>query len=94
MGEEKFSTYNWLLALREERCDRQKFQDDANGVKLKGLVDDLETTDRRLILQAKNTGHWLRVWVNTVTSTVLSAMKISDFCVHVMMLHPLTFINI
>ena len=62
---------------------RKKIRDDANDAKLKGLVDDLKTTDRRLILRAKNTGSWLIVQGNTVTSTVLTAIKSSDYwCTH------------
>ena len=57
--------------------DKQKGRDDTNISKLKGLFKDPNATDFRLILHAKNTGSWLTVRGNTVTGTVLSAMK---FC--------------
>ena len=40
-GASKFSTSNHPLVLREERRDGQKIQDDTNGTKLKGLVNEL-----------------------------------------------------
>ena len=51
-----FSATDCLLALREERCDEKKTQDDANQAKLKKLAKDNEKLDRRLILRAKNIG--------------------------------------
>ena len=56
-----------------------KIWDDANEDKLKGLVKDLEATDRRLILRAKNTGSWLTVQDTKVTGTVLASKKFHDF---------------
>ena len=70
----KFSTDFRLLELREESHDRQKIQDDANDAKLKGLVQDLEAPDHRLILRAKITGSWLTVWGTVVTGTLLAAI--------------------
>ena len=70
----ELSNYYQLLALREERRDRQKIQDDVNDAKLKELVEDLDVNDRRLILCAKNIGAWLNVWGTMVTSTVLAAI--------------------
>ena len=63
----------------EERRDGQKIRDDANKVKLKGLVKDLKSTDRRLILSAKNTGCWLTVLDNMVTGTLLAVTEFCDF---------------
>ena len=88
MGEGEFSTAYHMLDLREERRDIQQIWDDA---KLKGLVDDLEANDRRLILLTKNTGSWLIVRGTTVTGTLLAATDFCDFFVHVMMLTPLNF---
>ena len=48
-----------LLALMEERRHGQRSRDDVNDAKLKELVEDLDGTNRRLILRAKNTGAWL-----------------------------------
>ena len=73
------STANHLLALREERRDRQKIQDDTTNAKLKGIVEELEVTDRHLILRAKNTGSWMDVHGTTVTDTVLAAMEFVIF---------------
>ena len=84
----EFSTADNLLALREERRDGQKIQDDANVAKLKGLVDDLEASDRRLIIRAKKKGYYLTLRGTTVTSTLLAATEFRDFCANVMMLPP------
>ena len=88
MGEGEFSNADHLLALREERCDGQKNQDDVNGAKLKKLVADLDYTDRRPILRSKNTVAWLNVHVTTVTGTVLDSTEFRDFYAHAMMLPP------
>ena len=72
-GEGAFSNANHLLKFREERRDGQKNRDDANDAKLKELVADLDTTNRRLIIHAKNTGAWLNVRGTTVTGTLLAA---------------------
>ena len=87
-GKGKFSTVYNLLALREESHDGQKSQDDANGAKIKGPVDDLESPDWRLIIFANNTCYWLSVQGTIVIFTVLSATDFCDFCEHVMMLPP------
>ena len=78
MGEGVFSNGNHLLALREERRDGKKNWDDVNG------------TNHCLILRAKNIGAWLNVRGTIVTGTVLSATEFCGFCMHVMMLPPLT----
>ena len=62
-----------LLALREERHDRQKKRDLFNDAKLKGLVRDIYSTDLCLILRTINIGPWMNVWGNKVTGTVLEA---------------------
>ena len=70
---------NHLLELREERSGRQKNCDDINYSKIKGLVRDLDTTKRRLILHSKSIGVWLNVQGTTVTGTLLSATESCDF---------------
>ena len=70
-GEGEFSTADHLLDLREERRDGQKIRDDANNVNLRLIVYNLEATDCRIILSAKNTGSWITVWGTTVNYTVL-----------------------
>ena len=52
----------------------QKNWDGINDAKLKELFADLDSTNRLLILRAKNTGTWLKVWGTTVTNAVLAAM--------------------
>ena len=79
MGEGEFSTAYHMLDLRQERRDIQQIWDVANNAKLKGLVDDLEANDRRLILLTKNTGSWLIVRGTTVTGTLLAATDFCDF---------------
>ena len=76
--ESAYFNANRLLALREEIHDRQKNRDDVNDFKLKELVVDLNSTDRRLIICAKNTGAWLNIKVTMVMVTLLVAM---EFCV-------------
>ena len=69
MEESMFSNTDHPLMLMEESFDGQKKWDDANDVKLKGLVRDLDTTKGHIILCAKNTGAWLNVQGTTVTGT-------------------------
>ena len=76
-GECKFFSANHLLSLREERCDGQKNWDDVNDTKIKELVADLLSADRRLILRTKNIGAWQNVKGNMVTGAVLAA---TEFC--------------
>ena len=73
MGGGALSNADHLLALRGERRDRQKNQDDANYATLKGLVGYLLDTNRRLILWAKNKSAWMSVRGTTVSDTVFSA---------------------
>ena len=76
-GERAFPTADHLLALREERRDRQKRRDDTNGAKLKGLVKYIKEFDRRLILRSKRRGSWLTLRGTMVTGIVLAA---TEFC--------------
>ena len=83
MGVSSFPTANHLLFLREEKRDAQKIQDKSNSAKLKGPVYDLQAHNHHLTLRSKNTGSWLTVQVNTVTSTVLVATQFSHFFAHI-----------
>ena len=56
-----FSNTDHLLDIREERRHGKKNRHDVNKAKLKELVADLDSTDRYLILRAKDTGIWLKV---------------------------------
>ena len=78
-GRGGFSNANHLRTLSEERHDRKEDQDVAYGSRLKGLVRDLQGTDKRLLLRAKSTGVWLSLRGTTVSGTVLSAMEFRDF---------------
>ena len=90
-GGGEFSNAYHLLALREERHERKNIQDDVNNSKLKELVEDLNGTDRCIIIITKNTGAWLNVGDTTVAGTVLVAPDFYDFYAHVMMLLSLNF---
>ena len=61
IGERIFSTANHLLELRVEICDRQKIRDAAKGTKIGGLVENLKSPGRRLILHAKHTSSWMAI---------------------------------
>ena len=50
-----------------------KIWNDVNDAKLKGLIDDLEALDHRLILCAKNTSSCTTIQGTTVNGTVLAA---------------------
>ena len=69
----ELSYVDHLRTLRKEKRDRKKYQEVANKTKLKGLVQDLKGTDRRVILRAKSTGAWLRVRGTKFSGTVFSA---------------------
>ena len=64
---------NKVITLSEERRDRNKDRDAVYESKLKGLVSDIKSTDKRLILRAKSTGAWMSVCGTIVSGTVLSA---------------------
>ena len=72
-GEGGFSNADHLRMLGEERRDGQKDWEVSNEKKLKGLVQDLKGTNRRLILRSKITGALLSVRGTTVSGTVLYA---------------------
>ena len=74
-GGGSFSNAYHLLVLTEEIRDGQKNWDDVNDAKLKGLVRNLDTTNRRFILIAKITSAWLNEQGTTVTGTVLAATE-------------------
>ena len=78
-GGGEFSNANYLRTLGEERSDGKKYWEVANKTKLKGLVQDLKGTDRRLILQGKRTGACLSVRGTTVSGTLLSATEFRNF---------------
>ena len=77
MGEGKFSNADHLMALREERRDKQIWYY-VNDAKLKELITDLDETDLFLILHSKSTGAWLNVRDTTVTGIVLAATEFID----------------
>ena len=56
-----------------------KNRNDANNAKLRGLVDELEALNRRIILRAKTKGFWMTVQGNKVTGTVLAAVEFCGF---------------
>ena len=68
-----------LWTLSEEWRDGKKAQDVAYESRLKGLVSNLQGTDKRLLLRAKITGAWMSVRVTTVSGTVLSTTEFRDF---------------
>ena len=68
-----FSNADHIRTLNKEQRDGMKDQDDVYESKLKGLVSDIKSTDKRLILRAKSTGACLSVCGTTVSGTVLSA---------------------
>ena len=68
-----------LLELREEMRNRNKIRYDTNDSKLKGIVDDLEAPDRRIILRAKKNGSCLSVQSITITSTLLAPTVFCNF---------------
>ena len=73
-----FSNADHLLALMEERRDRQENQDVANNATLHDLVGDLLGTNWNLILWAKNTGSWMSVLSTTLSGTVFLATEFCD----------------
>ena len=73
MGRGALYNADHLLSLRQERRDRQKNQDNVNDVKHKGLVRDLNTTNKNFILRSKNIGIWMKIRGTTVTDILFSA---------------------
>ena len=78
MGGE-FSNSNHLRNLSEERRDWKKPHDVAYESRTKGLLSDLQDTDKCIILRAKRTGSWMSICGNTVSDTVPSATVFRDF---------------
>ena len=76
------------MVLKEERLERQKIRDDGNVVKLEELVKDLDTTNNRIILRAKNIGAFTNVRSTTVTGTLLAATEFCGVNAHIMILNP------
>ena len=62
-----------MLLCTKSEISKLSMKNGINEAKIKGLVEDLESPDRRLITRAKNTGSLMTVWGTTVTGTVLSA---------------------
>ena len=52
-------------------------QDDANGVKLRRIINDEGNFDKRVFLGSKYTAYWLSVQGTTVIGTVITA---TDYC--------------
>ena len=76
-----FSNSDHLWALGKERREKKEDREAAYETKLKGLVQYLKVTDRRIILCAKITYAWLSVRSTTVSGTVISA---TEFCAFLM----------
>ena len=70
-----------LRTLSEDQCDWKKSWDVAYESRLKGLLSDLQGTDKLLLIRAKITGACLSVRNNTVSGTVLSATGFQNFYV-------------
>ena len=91
MDERDFSTADHLWAVKQERWDRKKYQDDENDVKLGVIANDKGDFEKPLFLCNKHTGFWMSVRGTTVTGTVLPAAIFHDCFVHVITTTPLTF---
>ena len=50
----------------------EKIWDYTNDAKLEGLVENLKSTELRLIHTDKHTGSWMTIWGTTMTGVVLS----------------------
>ena len=91
MGGGSLSNADHLKTLSEEHRDRKKYRDVAKKYRLKGLVQDLKGTDKRLLLRAKSTGAWLSIRATTVSGTVLSTTEFRDIlyaCYNVSAINP------
>ena len=67
------------MELGEEKSEGQKKHYDVNDTKLKGLVRDLDGTDRCLILCANSIGACLNLQGNMETGIVLAVTEFCDF---------------
>ena len=72
-GRGGFFNTDHLRTLSEDLHDGKEDRDVEYESRLKGLVNDLKGTDKRLLLRAKSTGAWLSVRGTIVSGTVLSA---------------------
>ena len=86
-GESNVPTADHIQAVKEQRWDRNKYQDDPNDAKLREIIND----EKHVFLGAKYTASWMSVRSTTVTGTVLSTTDYCDFYVPVMTLTPLSF---
>ena len=77
--------------VKAERWYREKDWDVVNDVKLRGIVRDQSSFEKRLFLRTKHTGYWLSVLGNTVTSKVLDTTCFSNIYMLVIILTPLAF---
>ena len=75
----EFSNAEHLRILSEEIRDRKKYRDINYESRLKCLVRNIQSTDKRLLLRAKSTDAWLIVHGTTVSGTVLFATEFWDF---------------
>ena len=73
-----FSNSDHLRTIGEEIRDGNKDREALYKTKLKGLVRDLKSTNRHLILRAKITGAWMSVRGTIVPGTVLYATEFRD----------------
>ena len=82
-----FSNTDHLQTLGEKQLDWKKDRDVAHEYRIKGLVNDIKSTDKRLPIRVKSTRAWLSVRGTTVSGTVLSATESRDF--YVLVITPL-----
>ena len=90
-GETDFPTNDHLWAGKEYRWDRKKYQDDANGMKFRGIIHDKGDFEKLLFLCSKCMAFWWIIWDTMVTSTVLAATDYCDSYLHMITLTPLAF---
>ena len=80
-GWEGFSNAKHLRTLIEEQHERDKSRDVVYKSSFKGLVSNLQCTDKSLLIRPKITGAWLSARGTTVSGTVLSATEFGVFYV-------------
>ena len=78
-GGGELSNADHLWTLSEEQRDGKEAWEVAYKSRLKGLVSDIQGTDKLLLLRAKSTGAWLSVHGTTVSGIVLSATEFRHF---------------
>ena len=74
-GGGEFSNAKHLHTLSEEQNEGKKYQDVAYKYRIKGLLSDLKSTDKPLLLLTKSTDDWLSV-PETVVSRTLSQSSV------------------